>query len=319
MPPARRARVQRLSLHQLSDPLAYFLVAARYEHLTRAAHELEISQPSLSRNIARLEKAYGVQLFDRLGRGLRLNTAGRILLEHLERAQAELSDAADAIREHSQKLAHTISIGFLATFGVTLIPELVRGYVSGLEVLPPFRLLQGPAPFLRARLAARDIDLCIASPRFPDANLEWKPLFHEELFVVVPSNHCLAERDIIDLAAVSDEPFVMLKSEYGLRQVAEELCLDAGFTPRVAFEVEEVATLRGLVGAGVGVTIAPRPVFEVTALTKDLKVRAPRCRRVVGLLWRRDRRLSPETARFRDYVLAHFKSAEAKSSHARAV
>ncbi|MBI2737260.1 MAG: LysR family transcriptional regulator [Rhodospirillales bacterium] len=306
-------------MRQLSDPLTYFLVAARHEHLTKAAQELEISQPALSRNIARLERAYGVQLFDRLGRGLRLNMAGQILLQHLERAKAELDDAADAIREHTQKVAHTISIGFLATFGVTLIPELVRGYVSPLEVVPPFRLLQGPAPFLRARLAARDIDLCIASPRFPDANLEWKSLFHEELFVVVPSNHSLAATSTIDLAAVADEPFVMLKSEYGLRQVAEELCLDAGFTPRIAFEVEEVATLRGLVGAGVGVAIAPRPVLEVTALTKDLRVRAPRCRRAVGLLWRKDRRLPSETVRFRDYVLSHFGSADAKSSHVHTV
>lgn len=318
MASVRRARVPGAPLRQLSDPLAYFLVAARHEHLTKAAQELDISQPALSRNIARLERAFDVQLFDRLGRGLRLNKAGRILLEHLERAKAELDDAADAIREHSQKLAHTISIGFLATFGVTLIPELVRGYASQFEVLPPFRLLQGPAPFLRARLAARDIDLCIASPRFPDANLEWRPLFHEELFVVVPSSHCLATTDTIDLADVRGEPFVMLKPEYGLRQVVEELCLDAGFTPRVAFEVEEVATLRGLVGAGVGVTIAPRPILEVTALTKDLSVRSPRCRRVVGLLWRKDRRLAPETARFRDYVLAQIRSANVQSSHVHA-
>lgn len=296
-------------MHQLSDSLIYFLAAARHEHLTKAANELGISQPALSRNIARLEKAYSIQLFDRIGRGLRLNTAGKILLEHVSRAKAELDDAGEAILGYINQIAQTVSLGFLGTFGVTLVPELVRGYRAHVDELPPFRLLQGSAPFLRARLEARDIDLCLASPRFPDANLEWRQLYREELFVVVPNEHRLAKQEFIDLVELAHEPFVMLKPEYGLRRVAEELCIESGFAPNVAFEVEEVATLRGIVGAGVGVTIAPRPVQEITALTTDLRVRSSNFSRPVGLLWRRDRRLSSETLRFRNYVLDHFDAA----------
>lgn len=293
-------------MHQLSDALIYFIAAARHEHLTNASYELGISQPALSRNIARLEKAYGVQLFDRVGRGLRLSVAGQILLEHVNRAKAELDDATEAIQDFSNKVAHTVSLGFLGTFGVNLVPDLIRGYNEEVGTLPPFRLLQGSTPFLKAQLEARDIDLCIASPRFPDPNLEWRPLFREELFVVVPNGHRLAARDSIDLIEIADEPLILLKPQYGLRKCVEELCLEGGFLPQVAFEVEEVATLRGLVGAGVGVTIAPRPVDEVTTLTKDIQVRSPSCYRPVGMLWRRDRRLPSETLRFRNYVLNRF-------------
>lgn len=292
-------------MRSLSDALVQFLAVARHEHLTRAANELNVSQPTLSRNMAKLEKLFGSQLFDRRARGFQLNAAGRILLSHAERAKAELDDAALAIQEHNDATARTISIGFLGTFGVSLVPDLVRSFNAKQMSPPPFRLLQGSAPFLRDRLETRDIELCIASPRFPDANLEWRVLFDEELLAVVPASSPLAGRGAIDLGELAAQPFVMLKPEYGLRKIAEDLCEKAGFQPIIAFEVEEVATLRGLVGAGVGVTIAPRPVLETTALTVDLPVQSPPAHRAVGIMWRRDRRMSSEAMAFRNHVLSH--------------
>lgn len=287
----------------LSDPIIHFLAVARHEHVTRAANELGVSQPTVSRNLAKLEELLGSRLFDRQGRGLRLNAAGQILLQYVDRAKAELEDATLAIDEQNESAARTISIGFLGTFGVSLIPALIRSFSAQQARPPRFRLLQGSVPFLRDRLDARDIELCVAAPRFPAANLEWRPLFEEDLFAVVPASSILAQRDGIDLVEFATQPFVVLKPQYGLRTVVEQLCRAAGFEPKIAFEVEEVATLRGLVGAGVGVTIAPRPVLETTALTVDLPITSPHAHRVVGLMWRRDRRMSREASLFRNHVL----------------
>jgi len=291
----------------VSDPLHYFAIAAKHQHLTRAAEELDISQPALSRNIARLEKECGALLFDRLGRGVRLNAAGRILMQHVQRAIAELEDASEIIQEQMSNVARTISIGFLGTFGSALIPRLIRGFNDQHREDPGrFRLLQGSHPLLLGMLNSREIDLCISSPGFHEASVEWRSMYDEELFLVVSSSHALASRGEISLAEIAGEPMVMLKAQYGLRQITDALCREAEFSPIIAFEAEEVATLWGLAGAGVGVALAPRLPFVANALTVDLKVSSPLCHRPVGLSWRKDRRLSPQTREFRDYVLSGF-------------
>src|SRR5271154_6197916 len=112
----------------LSDQIRYFAAAARHEHLGRAADELDLSQPALSRSIQKLEEELGVQLFDRTGRGVHLNAAGKILLRRVERASAEFDDAIRELAENSNAKRKTISLGYLSTFSVRLIPELVKTF-----------------------------------------------------------------------------------------------------------------------------------------------------------------------------------------------
>lgn len=287
----------------IEDQLKYFLVAARREHLGHAADELGLSQPALSRSISRLEEEYGVRLFDRGGRRIRLNAAGRTLLGHFERVLAELEDAHRKLQESRTEVRNTISIGFLATFGVRLIPDLIRTFKQT-EQAAQFRLLQGPYPLLFEQLLAGEMDFCLVSPRFRDSSLDWRPLFEEELVVIVPRSHRLAARDEIDLREVAKEPMVALKHGYGLRQVLEDLTRQAGFVPKIAFEGEEVATLHGLVGAGFGVALSPKGSVSNTELVVSLPVRDPVCRRVIGLSWRHNRYMSAKAARFRDHVIA---------------
>jgi DNA-binding transcriptional LysR family regulator len=87
-----------------ADQLRYFMVAARFEHFGRAADELGISQPALSRSISRLEEECGGELFQRAGRGICLNDNGRLLLRRVERMLAELEDARRKLRERGAKL-----------------------------------------------------------------------------------------------------------------------------------------------------------------------------------------------------------------------
>jgi DNA-binding transcriptional LysR family regulator len=287
---------------KIEDQLRYFVVAARHEHIGRAAEELGLSQPALSRSISKMEEEYGAQLFDRGSRRIRLNSAGKLLVAHIERALAELDDARRELRENKTEARQTVSIGFLATFGVQLIPDLIRRY----KVLDPsvqFRLLQGPYPLLLERLIGGEIDLCVASPRFGDASLDWHPLFEEELVVIVPRGHRLWSRKQIELREIAKEPIVALKKDYGLRQYVDDLCRVAGFSPEIAFEGEEVATLQGLVGAGFGVSLVPKSTVKDSSLLVSLQVSDPTCRRTIGISWRHARYLSDKTLQFRDLII----------------
>jgi DNA-binding transcriptional LysR family regulator len=157
-------------------------------------------------------------------------------------------------------------------------------------------------------LISSEIDLCMSSPRFADAEFDWRPLYEEELFVLVPSGHRLTNRTEIDLLEIGKEPIVTLKSKYGLRQYMDDYAREAGFAPQVAFETEEVATLIGLVGAGFGVTLAPKPSSDSQGLIVPVSVRSPRCRRVVGLSWRSGRFMPPRTIAFRNHIISSYKN-----------
>jgi DNA-binding transcriptional LysR family regulator len=294
----------------LSDPIRYFAAAARHEHRGRAADELAISQPALSRSILKLEDELGVQLFDRAGRGVRLNNAGRILLRRIERAHAECEDAVRELREQRNLSRKTVSLGYFATFGVRLVPELVRSFCAA-EPGVQFQFFEGPSPILAGQLQSGEIDLCIAT-RYEDPGIAWQPMFNEELFALLPPGHRLARRPSIDLAELAEEPFVALKSGHALRETLESLCRTAGFVPQIRLEGYEVATLRGLVGAGFGVTLAPRRAVAAPIQAASVPVRKPRCRRVIGLSWRKGRWLSPKTLAFKEHALRHLSSIQSK-------
>jgi len=287
----------------IDNQLRYFIVAARHEHLGRAAEELGLSQPTLSRSISRLESEYQSKLFDRAGRRMRISPAGRLLLAHAERVVAELDDAHRALKDIKSNAKQVIALGFLATFAVSLVPDLMRRF-KATNPMAQFRLLQGPYPQLQERLVGGEIDLCLSSPRFVDSNFAWRPLFDEELVLIVPRGHPLENRAQIDLSEIAREPIIALKKGFGLRQVLDDVTRQAGFVPDIAFEGEEVATLHGLVGAGFGVALVPKGVTRNSDLVKSVVVREPFCRRTIGLSWRQGRYLPRLTERFREHIIA---------------
>jgi DNA-binding transcriptional LysR family regulator len=284
------------------DALRYFAAAAKEEHFGRAADVLAISQPALSRSIARLEDYYGVALFERDGRGIRITRPGRALLRRVERIIAELEDARRELHDLSEeRRTRPIALGFFATLGMHVVPEAIRRFRERLPEAE-FRLLQGPSPLLQQRLMSGEIDLCLSSPRFAEVAIEWLPLWDEDLVALVPEGHRLAQRESIELIEIATDPFVALKPTYGLRQTCDDICREAGFAPHIAFEGEEVATLRGLVGAGFGVSLVPKSATpDVNAIA--LPVRTPRCFRTFGLSWARGRYLPQGTSAFRDFLV----------------
>lgn len=285
------------------DALRYFAVAAKEEHFGRAAEALAISQPTLSRSIARLEQYFGVALFERDGSRIRITTCGRALLSRVERVIAELADAREELHDISNKRhSRPLSLGFFASLGVRIVPDVIRRFREA-HPEAEFRLLEGPGPVLLQRLMSGEIDLCLSSPRFVEPAIEWLPLWDEELMALLPDAHPLASRATVDLIELATEPFIMLKPNFGLRKTVEDLCHKAGFTPQIAFEGEEVATLRGLVGAGLGVALLPKLGQRTSVSATPVTVQTPRCFRTLGLSWVRGRYLPKATTVFRDFIV----------------
>ncbi|MER7759927.1 LysR family transcriptional regulator [Streptomyces sp. NPDC097619] len=286
----------------LAPRLAWFAAVARHEHVTRAAQELGVPQPTLSRAIARLEAELGVSLFARHGRALTLTPAGRTFLAPVERALVEVGRAAESVRADADPAAGKVAFGFLHTLGSETVPGLIRAF----RVDHPgvrFSLVQNYGEAMLERLRAGELDLCLTSPVPEVPGLVARRLDEQRLRLVVPEDHRLAGRKRIRLAEAAEETFVTLEPGYGLRRITDDLCAEAGFTPKVAFEGEEAETLRGLVAAGLGVALLPPPAVARPGVV-ELTVTAPRAVREIGVAWLDGHPDTPPVAAFKKFLLS---------------
>jgi LysR family transcriptional activator of glutamate synthase operon len=283
--------------------LQWFVALVEDPNVTHTAARLHISQPALSRSLRRLETSIGVQLFDRVGRSLVPNEHGCVLAEHVRRALAEIETGISVVRRAVDPEAGEIRLAFLHTLGVWLVPELIRAYRAE-HAGARFRLSQDGSGGLIEGLHAGRHDIVLTGVDPADDQLNWRALYREPLRLAVPPDHGLAQRRRVRLAEVADEPFVLVKAGYGLRGITDALCDQAGFTPHVAFEGEDVETLRGLVAAGLGVSLLPaRP--DGSSATPLLAVADRDCARTIGIAWHRTRYRSPAARRFADFVARH--------------
>ncbi|MCM3145928.1 LysR family transcriptional regulator [Brevibacillus sp. MER 51] len=282
----------------------YFQTLARIQHVTQAAEALSISQSALSRSIARFEDEIGVPLFDRQGRSIRLNKYGHLFLKRVENMMKEYHEGKQEIMDLLDPDKGEVSLGFLHTLSTSRIPDLLASFRS-LYPNIHFRLGQGPSHTLMNQLQGGEFDLCLLAPMDMKSPYVWKPLWNEELFVIVPKDHKYANRTSITLEEIADESFIHLKEGYSLRITVEQLFQEAGITPPITFEGEEADTVAGLVAAGLGISLLPNLKGTDQSKITQIPVKSPKCQRTIGIAWVEGRYLSPATEKFKQFVMDH--------------
>ncbi|WP_047153424.1 LysR family transcriptional regulator [Aneurinibacillus tyrosinisolvens] len=286
-----------MDLHQL----LYFQTLAKLQNFTRAADELALTQPALSRSIAKLEDELGVPLFERKIRGVILNQYGKSFLEHVDQILQEITIARQELKDMVNPLHGTVSLAFIHTLGSRFVPNLLGVFRRKFPDIR-FQLTQDTTNKIMNQLESTKVDLGFCSPNEQVEHISTVPIINEELFLIVPKEHRLADRKQVYLKEVANEPFVIYKHESGIRDVIERLCQNAGFQPTVSFEGVEDATIAGLVAANFGVALAPFvPGLDMTRLSL-LRVCEPVCRRIVYMAWRTNGYMSPAVTQFKTFV-----------------
>lgn len=290
--------------------LKYFQTVARLEHMTKAAEELRIAQPSLSKTIARLEKDVGVPLFDRQGRTITLNSFGKVFLKRVERAFHELSEGKREIKDLAESHQNSIT---LAVSIPRILPELLGSFLNKHPNVHFQQFLESTSSMKR-QLEDMEIDFCISSVPIEGPEIIWEPLITEELFLVVPSGHPLADRGSIHLHEVKDQPFISMNTGYGFRHLTDEFCKEAGFMPHIAFEVDEPSVISDLIKQGLGVAFVPKLTLlrNSNLSSNKLRIIEPRCQRTIGLGWSKRRYLSSTAEQFREFVIHYFSNMSLK-------
>jgi DNA-binding transcriptional LysR family regulator len=277
--------------------LRAFLAAAQASHFGRAAAALHMSQSALSKAIGRLEDELGVPLFDRPGRTVRLNRYGELLREHAEEAFRALDAGRTAVADAIDPQRGQVGLAFIPTLGPTVVPQLVQEFRAG-HPHARIQLSQGGAGTVVEMLHAGQVDLGLTSPAPSLPGMDWTPLWTERLVLVTASEQDQPpSRRPVRLHHYRDRPFIALKPGYGLRQITDALFARAGFTPRVVFEGADVPTVRGLVGAGLGIAVLPPANgADYGWSPAELEIADESAERTIGIATVRDRYL-PATAR----------------------
>jgi molybdate transport repressor ModE-like protein len=228
---------------------------ARRGSLAAAARELGYTQPAISHHIRRLETEAGVRLVSRDGRGVSLTDAGRALVAHADAIAADLATAQAELDAITRAAAGRVRLAALPSSNATLVPAALTDLASqGIDLA--VSLVEAGPDDAYALLQRAECDLAITfdHPTLPaPAGLAITPLLDDQLFVVLPAGHPLAGADEIDLARLSNEPWIISER---CREQTLHACALAGFAPTVALATDDYQhAVPRLVAARVGVSI----------------------------------------------------------------
>jgi LysR family transcriptional regulator, transcription activator of glutamate synthase operon len=288
--------------------IEYFIEVALREHVTEASHALHVAQSAISRQIVNLESELGVPLFIREGRNVKLTPIGRIFLEHMQHAMKVIETARREVEEYIDPDRGTIRIGFPSSLATYMLPNVISAFRKSHPQVK-FQLKQASYHQLVDSVVKGEMDMALIGP-VPknNKNIKTDILFVDKIVALLPSNHPLADKPLLNLSQLKDDSFVLFPDGFILRDIVVNACGLQGFQPKVSFEGEDIDAIKGLVSAGLGVTLIPEItlVDNVPRSTVKLHLMDQQVTRTVGIITPNERQLLPTVKIFYDFIKEFF-------------
>jgi LysR family transcriptional regulator, nitrogen assimilation regulatory protein len=240
--------------------LRYFVYVAEARSFSKAAIQLRITQPALSRQIRKLEDEVGIPLILRTRRQLELTDAGLLLLQRAHSLLRQAAQTADDVRAYGSRIQGTVTLGVSPTICEVLGPRIVRDCAAR---HPELRLsfVEGVSGFIFQRLVNQELTLCLMHNPPRHRGIEIEPLVSEPMYLIGPGSGPGSGSNTlppIKAGMMLDEvPLILPNRTHGLRMLVERAAAEHGAHLDVAIQVDGYKTTRALVMAGLGYTILP--------------------------------------------------------------
>jgi DNA-binding transcriptional LysR family regulator len=272
--------------------LRYFVAVAKNLSFTRAAADLRVAQPALSRQIRQLEDELGVRLLDRDRRSVSLTDAGRVFVDEAEKILRQSDDAVRAAKASRTTAAGHMNLGYVWGLFHTIAPAAL----AGLRLRQPgatVNLFDMTAAEQRRALADGAIDAGFIgfAEDARGKGLSGRKIGESELMLVLPADHPAARRNNVELKSLEQELFIAI-SETTYPSAAhclDEACADAGFRPRTLQAAERGYTVLGLVAARCGVALLPESLRAMPHAGVVFRHLVQRPKRDLYVAWNRGR------------------------------
>lgn len=244
--------------------LSSFVTLAEELHFVRAAGRLGVTQPALSQQIARLEETLAVRLFERTKRRVALTDAGRVFLTDALAILRQFELAAIGAQRAAKGQIGRLTIGFVEASPFSVLPRLVSRLSRELPEVSLVLQEMVTEEQVEALRSGR-IDVGLLRPMFNEPTFGRLPLLREHYLVALPAGHPLTQQESIAFSALRHERFIVTPARK--RRYVEgrfrAAFRRAGFEPEIAQEVNQLHTIIGLVGGGIGVALVPQSVSRL--------------------------------------------------------
>ncbi|ANG61330.1 LysR family transcriptional regulator [Marinobacterium aestuarii] len=291
-------------------PLRYFVEVARHASFTRAAEVLHVAQPAVSMAIRKLEAELELTLFHRNDRKVVVTDEGQRLLEHASRILQMVDDAQLEMQELRGLTRGEVRVGIPGMLGSYYFPPILMAFR---HQHPNLRLsvVEAGTGRLQEMLQEGLLDLAIiVADAVPD-ELESSVFLRQQMMVILPQDHALAQQSHISYEAFFNEELVLFQQGYFHRKAVDQIAKRGNCTPNIGFETNLLPLIKSIVKQGFGISTLLAMVLrddpELVAIPFEEPVWLD-----LSVAWRRQGYLSRANRAFVDFVLAHSAAAEAK-------
>jgi LysR family hydrogen peroxide-inducible transcriptional activator len=268
------------------NQLRSFCAVARCGSFTQSAEQEGIAQPSLSRQIQRLERAVGAPLFERLGRAVRLTPAGEAFLPEAESILRRVAEAQAKVAETGEGVCGRLHLGVIPTVMPFWIAPRVRTFFDRFPKLE-ISMAEDLTQHLVSRMQSGEIDMAVASLPVHSPEIVCSELFREPLLLGVPADHPLGRAARVDLRELAGERLLLLKEGHCLRNDVLTACKRARTEFKSVFETDHLTSILALVASGFGVSIIPQMAAGAAAGCRLIPLAQNSVRRIGYLRVRR--------------------------------
>jgi DNA-binding transcriptional LysR family regulator len=241
-----------------TDQLLGVLTVARLGSFTKAAQEMGLSQPALSRQVMSLEKKLGIRLFDRVGRSIRLTGMGEELVARVSPLLEELSSVTVNLAACSHTASGRVRLGASESVAVHALPAILRSFLNAHRRVT-LRLVCQTSERLPEMVAGGEIDIAVTAIDFDVQSMSVLPLWVEEFVLVLPVGHPARSRS---LANYINEDFILLHHSTITRRLLDRALAEHGFDLNVTLEHTSPEVIKAMVSAGLGLAILPEPIIR---------------------------------------------------------
>ncbi|WP_197376230.1 LysR family transcriptional regulator [Mycolicibacterium baixiangningiae] len=284
--------------------LRCFRAVARTGKFTAAAAELHVSQSALSRTILTMERTLRVELLDRSTHRVALTAAGAELLRVIEPVVDQLRDGMERFATYAAGQSGTVAVATLPSVAAVLLPNMIAAFLADHPGVS-FFIIDGAADATQTELTRGSAELAVTTRHGLGDDIAFTPLFKETMFGVARRDHPLAQRKSMTWADFTDTNFIAARRGTSIGRITDA-CFDRHHvTVKQQFNPSTVATIGGLIRAGIGVSALPSleiAGFNLTDLA-CVPIEASDATRILGVAHSTTRSLSPAAASF----LTHLK------------
>ena len=241
-----------MELHQLR----YLVAVAETRSFTGASVQCNVTQPTLSHQIKKLEEEIGEPLLQRRKKGAYLTPLGERVYRHAQEILKGVESVQKAATDFSQNVQGRLKIGVIPTIAPYYLPGLIRLAQKRYPGIS-FQMTEEPTERLLASLANGSLDLAILSPPIASDQLQLEDLFEDEFLLALPPDHFLTKVRTISLRVLRDLPMILMNDAHCLRGQTISFCQRAGFTPQIFIQSSQLDTVLAMVETGQGVSLVP--------------------------------------------------------------